>query len=263
VAKHESGQLGRARPDPRLRRVLRRGGFKAGAERLRPFELEEVGDVSGKDLVHLQCYFGIDTLDWARRGARVTGLDFSGPAVAAASELAGEMGIDAGFVESDVYDAVNALGGRDFDIVYTGLGALIWLPDIRRWAGVIAELLRPGGFLYLAEFHPFTDVFGDDDLTVEHGYFHREEPTVWEDSGTYADLEAETVRNRSFEWSHTLSDVVNAVIGAGLPVELLNEHDYTLFPRRPILEKSGFDTYRLPEGTPNLPLMYSLRARPA
>ncbi len=219
--------------------------------------------MSGKDLVHLQCYFGIDTLDWARRGARVTGLDFSGPAVAAASELAGEMGIDAGFVESDVYDAVNALGGRDFDIVYTGLGALIWLPDIRRWAGVIAELLRPGGFLYLAEFHPFTDVFGDDDLTVEHGYFHREEPTVWEDSGTYADLEAETVRNRSFEWSHTLSDVVNAVIGAGLPVELLNEHDYTLFPRRPILEKSGFDTYRLPEGTPNLPLMYSLRARPA
>ncbi len=236
-------------------------GFKAGAERLRPFELEEVGDVSGKDLVHLQCHFGIDTLDWARRGARVTGLDFSGPAVATASELAGEMGIDAGFVESDVYDAVNALGGRDFDIAYTGLGALIWLPDLRCWAGVIAELLRPGGFLYLAEFHPFTDVFGDDDLTVEHGYFHREEPTVWEDSGTYADLEAETVRNRSFEWSHTLSDVVNAVIGAGLPVELLNEHDYTLFPRWPILEKSGFDTYRLPEGTPNLPLMYSLRAR--
>ncbi len=236
-------------------------GFKAGAERLRPFELAEVGDVAGKDLIHLQCHFGVDTLNWARRGARVTGLDFSAPAVEAARKLSGEMGLDATFVQSDVYEAVNALDGRDFDVVYTGLGALIWLPDIERWAEIVAELLRPGGFLYLAEFHPFTDVFGDDDLTVEHGYFHREEPTVWDEPGTYADFEAETVNNRTFEWNHTLSDVVNAVIGAGLAVELLNEHDYTLFPRWPILEKSGFDTYRLPEGTPNLPLMYSLRAR--
>ncbi len=236
-------------------------GFKAGAERLRPFELDEVGDVSGKDLVHLQCHFGVDTLNWARRGANVTGLDFSGPAVQAATKLAGEMGIDADFVESDVYDAVNALGGRDFDIVYTGLGALIWLPDIERWAKVVSELLRPGGFLYLAEFHPFTNVFGDDDLTMEHSYFHKEEPTVWDEPGTYADFVAETVHNRSYEWTHTISDVVNAVIGAGLTIELLNEHDYTLFPRWPILEKSGFDTYRLPERTPDLPLMYSLRAR--
>ena len=236
-------------------------GFKAGAERLRPFELEEVGGVSGKDLVHLQCHFGIDTLSWARHGARVTGLDFSGPAVEAAAKLAGEMGIEADFVESDVYDAVNALGGRDFDIVYTGLGALIWLPDIRHWAGIVSELPRPGGFLYVAEFHPFTEVFGDEDLTVEHDYFHSEEPTIWDEPGTYADLEAETVHNQSFEWKHTISDVVNAVIGAGLTVELLNEHDYTLFPRWPMLEKSGFDTYRLPEGTPDLPLMYSLRAR--
>ena len=236
-------------------------GFKAGAERLRPFELDEVGDVTGKDLVHLQCHFGMDTLSWARLGARVTGLDFSGPAVEAATKLAGEMGIEAEFVESDVYDAVNALGGRDFDIVYTGLGALIWLPDIRRWAKIVAELLRPGGFLYLAEFHPFTNVFGDDDLTVEHDYFHGEEPTVWDEPGTYADLEAETAHNQTFEWNHTMSDVMNAVIGAGLTVELLNEHDYTLFPRWPILEKSGFDTFRLPEGTPSLPLMYSIRAR--
>ncbi len=235
-------------------------GFKAGAECLRPFEPVEIGDVAGKDLAHLQCHFGVDTLSWAQRGARVTGLDFSRPAVEAARKLAAEMDLDAAFVQSDVYDAVNALDRRDFDIVYTGLGALIWLPDIERWAEIVAELLRPGGFLYLAEFHPFTDVFGND-LTVEHGYFHREEPTVWEDSGTYADLEAETVHNRTFEWNHTLSDVVNAVIGTGLTVELLNEHDYTLFPRWPFLEKSGFDTFRLPEGTPDLPLMYSLRAR--
>ena len=109
--------------------------FKAGEERLQPFEIAEVGDVAGKDLLHLQCHFGIDTLSWARRGARVTGLDFSGPAVEAASGLASDMGLEATFVQSDVYEAANATGGKAFDIVYTGRGALNWLPDIERWAG--------------------------------------------------------------------------------------------------------------------------------
>ena len=235
-------------------------GFRAGHERLRPFEIAEVGDVAGKDLVHLQCHFGIDTLSWARRGARVVGLDFSGPAVEAARRLAAELGLDATFVESDVYDAVGSLDGRTFDVVYTGLGALNWLPDIGRWAGVVADLLRPGGFLYLAEFHPFSRVFGDEDLTVTYDYF-QDAPEVWDEPGTYADLGAETVNNLTYEWLHTLGDVLSAVVSSGLTLELLHEHDYTLFPQWPFLKKSGFDTYRLPEGTPSLPLMYSLRAR--
>jgi SAM-dependent methyltransferase len=236
-------------------------GFRKGEERLRPFELEEVGDVSGQDLVHLQCHFGLDTLGWARRGARVTGLDFSRPAVEAARSIAAQMSLDARFVEGNVYDAVEILDGRVFDIVYTGLGALIWLPDIRRWADVVTRLVRPGGFLYLAEFHPFSTVFGDDDLSVEHGYFFRPEPQVWDEPGTYADLEAETVNNRTYEWNHTLGDVITAIIDAGLTVEFLHEHDYTLFPRWPFLERHGHDNFRLPEGVPDLPLMYSLRAR--
>ncbi|MGH3090418.1 MAG: class I SAM-dependent methyltransferase [Rubrobacteraceae bacterium] len=234
--------------------------FKAGSERLRPFELEEVGDVSNKTLLHLQCHFGIDTLSWARHGAKVTGLDFSAPAVEAAKDLASEMSLEAEFVEANVYDAKEALDGRTFDIVYTGLGALIWLPDIERWAEVVSSLVKPGGFLYLSEFHPFTHVFGDDGLAVEHDYF-RDEPMVWDEPGTYADFTARTVNNRTYEWNHGLGEVVSAVISSGLSLELLHEHDYTLFPRWPFLEKSGFDTYRLPEGTPNLPLMYSLRAR--
>jgi SAM-dependent methyltransferase len=235
--------------------------FKAGQERLRPFEISEVGDVTGKDLVHLQCHFGIDTLSWARRGARVAGLDFSGPAIREARRLAAELGLDATFVCSDVYEAPRALDGRRFDIVYTGLGALNWLPDIRSWAGIVATLLRPGGFLYLAEFHPFSWVFGDENLTAVHDYFHGEEPQVWDEPGTYADPDAETVHNRTYEWNHPLGEVLSAVIGAGLVLESLREHDYTLFSRWPFLEKHGSGTYRLPEGMPTLPLMYSLRAR--
>jgi len=235
--------------------------FKEGQERLQPFEIDEVGDVTGKDLLHLQCHFGIDTLSWARRGARVTGLDFSAPAVETARGLASDMGLEATFVHSDVYEAVSATGGPTFDVVYTGRGAILWLPDIGRWAGVVADLLKPGGFLYLTEFHPFTDVFGDEDLSVEHDYFQDANPRVWDEPGTYADFDAETSNNLTYEWNHTLGEVVSAVTTAGLSVELLHEYDYTVFPRWPMLEKSDFDTYRLPEGTPRIPLMYSLRAR--
>lgn len=235
-------------------------GFKAGWESLHPFEITEVGDVSGKELLHLQCHFGMDTLCWARRGAHATGLDFSAPAVEKARELAAELALEAEFVETDVYAAADALSGRAFDVVYTSTGALGWLPDIRRWAEVVVALLRPGGFLYLAEFHPFSGVFGDD-LTIAHDYF-QEEPEVSEEPGSYANPDAGTVYNRTYQWDHTLGGVVSAVAGAGLTVELLHEHDYVLFPAPwPFLEKSGDGTYRLPEGAPDLPLMYSLRAR--
>jgi SAM-dependent methyltransferase len=233
--------------------------FKAGGNALRPFELAEVGDVSGRSLLHLQCHFGLDTLSWARLGARVTGLDFSAPAIEAARSLAAETGLDAEFVTAGVYDAPRTLGERRFDIVYTGLGALNWLPDIQRWASVVAQLVAPGGFLYLSEFHPITSVFADDDLTVERDYFQHE-PFLYDEPGTYADLEAPTEHNRTEEWEHGLGEVVSALIGAGLTMELLHEHDYTLFPRWPFLEQRG-GFYRQPEGRPRLPLIYSLRAR--
>jgi SAM-dependent methyltransferase len=233
-------------------------GFLAGRSALRAFELEELPDVDGATLLHPQCHFGLDTLSWARRGARVTGLDFSAPAIAAARRIAERAGIEAEFVEANLYDASEAVGGRRFDMVYTGLGALIWLPDIRRWADVMASLVRPGGVLYLVEFHPITDIFGDDDLTVEHSYF-RGGPIEWNDSGTYADLDAPTEHNRSIEWHHGLGDTVSALIASGFRIELLHEHDHTLFPRWPLLQRDG-DIWRLPEGTPSIPLMYSLRA---
>jgi SAM-dependent methyltransferase len=234
--------------------------FVAGRSSLRPFELAELPDVEGRTLVHPQCHFGEDTLSWARLGARVTGLDFSGPAIEAARDLAARCALDAEFVEANVYDAGEALGGRRFEIVYTGLGALNWLPDVERWARVMASLVAPGGCLYLAEFHPFSHVFGDDDFTIEYPYFH-DEPIVFPTTGTYASAGAKTVHNRAYEWNHGLGAVVSAIIAAGFELEFLHEHDYILFARWPFLVGQR-GSFRLPEGMPSLPLMYSLRAVP-
>ncbi len=234
-------------------------GFLAGRIALEGFEREEVGPVEGRDLVHLQCHFGLDTLSWARLGARVSGLDFSAPAIDAARDLARKLGIDARFEVGNVYDAPSLLGQR-YDVVYTGLGAINWLPDIGRWASVCASLVRPGGFLYLAEFHPVAGIFSDDALRIVNDYFPKPEGIAYDEPGTYADMSAKTVNNRSVEWNHPVGDVVTALLDAGLRLEFLHEHDYTLYPRWPFLVKEGHDAWRPPAGHPRLPLMYSLRA---
>lgn len=190
----------------------------------------------------------------------MTGLDFSAPAIRAAGELSRRAGIEASWVEADVYDAVEAVGGTRYDIVYTGLGALNWLPDIERWARVMAGLLAPGGRLYMAEFHPFAMVFGDEALTVSYPYFHSEPLEFDDPPGTYADLQAPTVHNRSIEWIHPIGSVVSALTAAGLRLEFLHEHDHTLFQAWPFLEPEERGIYRLPADMPSLPLMYSLRA---
>src|SRR4051794_22143550 len=237
------------------------GGFTARPDRIRPFEAEEVGDVQGKSLVHLQCHFGLDTLSWASRGARVTGLDFSAPAVDAARALAADLGLEAEFVAGDVYDAPTLVGRRSFDIVYTGIGALNWLPDIRRWAKVAASLVVTGGFLYVAEFHPITWMFGyGSGLVIERDYFD-DEPFRDDDPGSYVEPGAHTLHNVCYEWQHTLGDVVSAIAAEGLTVEFLHEHDLTLFARWPWLERNGVDEFRFPAGQPRVPLMYTIRAR--
>jgi SAM-dependent methyltransferase len=170
----------------------------------------------------LQCHFGLDTLSWARAGASVAGLDFSGPAVEAATRLAEETGLDARFVQADVYDAVEALDGETFDVVYTGFGALNWLPDLTRWAEVVNALLAEGGFLYLAEFHPFTWVFDEDTEGIAFDYFHDPAGVSFDDDaqGSYADLEVPTRQNRTLEWAHPLSEELRAHADEGTPLVL-------------------------------------------
>ena len=236
--------------------------FVAGRSSLRRFELLEMGAVAGRDLVHLQCHFGQDTLSWARLGARVTGLDFSAAAMDAARALAARCGIDdARFVTADVYDAPDVLGAEAFDVVYTGLGALVWLPDLARWAEVVTHLLRPGGVLYLVEMHPFSDILGDDDLRVVRDYFTVPDGTSYDDPGSYVDRTAPTLRNETVEWVHPIGAVVTALLDAGLRLEFLHEHGHTIYERWPWLVRHEDFTWHLPPGVPRIPLLYSLKAQ--
>jgi SAM-dependent methyltransferase len=240
-------------------------GFKAGKPAIEPFEVDELGALGGRDLLHLQCHFGLDTLDLVRLHPtlRATGLDFSGPAVEAATALAAELQLDdrATFVQADVHDAVTTLGAETFDVVYTGKGALLWLPDLRPWADVCAQLLRPGGWLYVCEFHPVANCLDDEQIqpTITYDYFDTE-PIIDETPGTYADPAAATRHNLSYEWQHPLDQVFEAILGAGLHLRFFHEWDYTLFDRWRALVKQADGRYRWP-GQARLPLMYSLKAQ--
>jgi SAM-dependent methyltransferase len=237
--------------------------FRDGGDTLHPIESDEIGDVAGKRLVHLQCHFGLDTLSLARRGAMVTGLDFSANALAQARTLAQDVGIEARFVESNVYDAGVALG-ETYDIAYVTWGAINWLPDIARWARVVASVLKPGGFLYLLEGHPAALMLSqqtkDDPLTPHWPYFAHAEPNVLDEQGTYADRDAKFAHTVTHEWAHPISEILGALIGAGMAIEMFHEHDRLAWQLWPCLEYDGARMYRLPEGKIRLPLSFSLKA---
>lgn len=237
-------------------------GFRAGRPAVRGFEVDELGALGDLRLVHLQCHFGLDTLDLARQHPTlaVVGLDFSPTAVAAARQLAGELGLGdrARFLVADVYDACDVAGRAGFDVVYTGKGSLNWLPDLPAWASVVHDLLRPGGRLYLVEFHPVSTVLGEDQPVPELDYFSTE-PQMTANPLTYAVPEPLGGAPLAYEWLHPLGEVVDALIRAGLVLRFLHEWPFTFWRANRGLVQDGNGNWTWP-GPGTLPLLYSIRA---
>jgi len=235
--------------------------YKGEGLGLERFEWQELPAVNGLRMVHLQCHIGTDSIDLARHGARVTGLDFSAAAIESARRLGESEALDGStdWVVADVYDAVEALGEGGFDAVYTGKGALCWIPDLTAWSEVVSGLIRPGGFLYLSEFHPFQDIMSDTDTDLERSYF----PTggeLFDNPGSYVDRDAVTFNNTIVDFVHPISEVINSLIGAGLRLRFLNEHAVTVHERWPWMIDLGGRVWAMPADRPAIPLMFSLIA---
>ena len=228
------------------------------------FDIPLLGDVSGLHGVHLQCHIGTDTISLARRGAHMTGLDFSGASIEQARDLAEATGADVDFVQSDVYAATDALGTGRFDFVFTGIGALCWLPDVRRWARVVHDLLKPGGFIFIREGHPMLwsmDVADDDGLLVGYPYFEVPAPVTDDHDGSYLPVDTTFRASVSHSWNHGLGETIMALLDTGMALDLLVEHDSCPWEALPGKMAEGPDgEWRLTEHRERLPLTYSLRA---
>ena len=227
------------------------------------FDLPRLGDISGLHGVHLQCHIGTDTLSLARLGARMTGLDFSAVSIENARRIAADAGVEIDFVESDVYDAATVLGAGRFDLVYTGIGALIWVPDIRRWAQVVASLLRPRGRLFLREGHPVLwsiDETRTDALVLAYPYFEHAEPVRFDSPGTYVETDTVFDNTESREWNHGLGELVTALLDAGLELTMLVEHRSVPWEALPGRMHRADGEWRLRENGDRLPLSFTLQA---
>ena len=234
-------------------------GFLAGQNTLKPVELKILGDVKGKSLLHLQCHFGMDTLSWSRLGAKATGVDFSETAIELATELARKAGTDTKFVCSNVYDLRDNLEG-EFDIVFTSIGVLCWLHDIGEWAKIIEHFLKPGGTFLLVESHPLMWILDDEDesLKIMYSYWHSKEPLSMEQDGTYANEDAKVQNQKSYEWQHPVSEILNSLIKAGLVIQEIGEYPDLPWQYIQSAVQGEDKMYRIPGDL--LPQMWSVKA---
>lgn len=239
--------------------------FLAGADTLYPIEAREIGDVTGLRIAHFQCHIGLDTLCLARRGAIVTGIDFSARAIREARSLAAGTGIEADFVEGAVYDAP-ALIGPGFDMVFTSWGTITWLDDIDAWAGAIAGVLKPGGRLYFADTHPGIALMEERDGALRPAFDWRsakERPERFHSPVSYTGDETPITAAQTFEWMRGISDIIDALMRSGLQLEMIHEHELLPYRAFPMMVEAGDRLFALPPGLPRLPLSLSLIARRA
>ena len=228
------------------------------------FDLPRLGDIAGLRALHLQCHIGTDTLSLARLGAQVSGLDFSPASLAQARRLAERCGAAIDYVEASVYDAASVLPTESFDLVYTGIGALNWLPRIDGWARNVAALLKPGGRLFLREGHPLLFALDEDcqdQLVIGHPYFEHTEPTVWQDEHTYVETDQLLCASITHEWNHGLGEIITALLRHGMQLSALEEHDSIPWEALPGQMALGADgEWRLCSGRERAPLSYTLQA---
>lgn len=234
-----------------------REGFLKGMHVLTGIERSELTDVAGKTMLHLQCHFGMDTLDWARSGAVVTGVDLSDEAIREAELLKKESGLEGRFICCNIYDLPEHLD-ESFDIVFTSYGTIGWLPDLNQWAMLIARYLKPGGLFYFAEFHPVVWMFDDEFTRIQYAYENREVIVV-ENQGTYTDRGA-SISGKEYSWNHSISEVLNALLGAGLKLEMFNEHMYSPYPCFRNMNETAAGKWEISGMEGKLPMVYSLKA---
>jgi len=264
---HESELQNRARWDEiapiHLKAYKEVALLREGKEVLDEIELREVGNVDGKSLLHLQCHIGSDTLAWVRHGAVVTGVDFSAESIACANQLSEELGLPGTFIHSNIYD-VRTIHEGQYDVVYTSKGVLCWLKDLQEWGRIIVHYLKPGGVFYLMESHPVIMALKEEEsgeLSFAYPYFHKDAPTEWPaGDADYADG-GYVPKHGSVEWEWAISDIVNALIDAGLRLEFVNEYEKLFFRLFPSMTTEDDRWFRLPEYSKKLPLLLTLRAR--
>lgn len=229
--------------------------FREGQTSLRAPEIALLGDISGKTLLHLQCHFGQDTLSLARMGAEVTGIDFSDKAISSAQRIAGELNIPAKFVCCDIYSLPQHLEGQ-FDIVFTSYGTIGWLPDLEKWAAVVAHFLKPGGKFVMVDFHPVAWMFDDAFTAPSYGYFNTG-PIIEQEHGTYADKSAD-IHHEYHGWNHSMAELIGSLLAKGLTLKGFQEYDYSAYDIFANSEQVGEHQFQLKDHKGKLPLMYSL-----
>ena len=231
--------------------------FIKGRTSLNSIELDLLGDIKDKKILHLQCHFGQDSISLSRLGAKVTGIDLSDKAIEAAKDLAAKCGTDTEFIVSDVYDLPNVLHQK-FDIVYTTYGTIGWLPDLHKWAEVVSHFLKPGGKLIFVEFHPVVWMYDNDFTFVQYSYFN-DKQIIETNEGTYADRTAD-VANEEVSWNHSLSEVLTSLLGENLQLQSFQEYNWSPYPCFRHIEEIEKGKYQIPQFGNKIPLVYSLVA---
>lgn len=240
--------------------------FKKGKSSLNSIERKDLGEVSGKTLLHLQCHFGQDTMSWEREGAIVTGVDISEEAIALARQTAAELNLKAQFICANIYDLddpAKAVNGdfpkpTSFDIVFTSYGTIGWLPNLDKWAAIVARYLKPGGIFYIADFHPVLWMMDNNFEKIGYDYFNTvviEEET----SGTYTDRDA-PIRSKEYSWNHPFSEIITALLQNGLTITQFDEYPFSPYNCFNNLEQGPDGMWRIKGMQERLPMMYAISA---